>query len=159
MVGDGALLECRLPVRSPPSSASRPTWSLPAPSSTWCRGCSRMDVFVLSSLREGISNTVLEAMAAGRPVVASAVGGNVELVESGGPPACWSRRAMCSALEQAMAPFSRGAGHWRCARGARHGERARSHVTRWTSMVEAYSTPVSRPRYDRARRAQGRSGR
>ena len=40
----------------------------------------KMDVFVLSSLREGISNTVLEAMAAGRPVVASAVGGNTELV-------------------------------------------------------------------------------
>lgn len=42
-----------------------------------------MDVFVLPSLGEGISNTVLEAMASGRPVVATAVGGNVELVEEG----------------------------------------------------------------------------
>jgi glycosyltransferase involved in cell wall biosynthesis len=42
-----------------------------------------MDVFVLPSLAEGISNTVLEAMATGLPVVATAVGGNLELVEEG----------------------------------------------------------------------------
>ena len=42
-----------------------------------------MDVFVLTSLNEGISNTLLEAMATGIPVLATAVGGNVELVEEG----------------------------------------------------------------------------
>ena len=41
------------------------------------------DLFVLPSFNEGISNTILEAMATGLPVVAAQVGGNPELVEHG----------------------------------------------------------------------------
>ena len=42
-----------------------------------------MDIFVLPSLAEGISNTILEAMATRLPVIATQTGGNPELVEDG----------------------------------------------------------------------------
>jgi sugar transferase (PEP-CTERM/EpsH1 system associated) len=41
------------------------------------------DIFTLTSIAEGISNTILEAMASALPVVATRVGGNRELVEEG----------------------------------------------------------------------------
>jgi len=42
-----------------------------------------LDVFVLPSIGEGISNAILEAMATGLAVIATRVGGNVELVREG----------------------------------------------------------------------------
>jgi sugar transferase (PEP-CTERM/EpsH1 system associated) len=42
-----------------------------------------LDLFVLPSLAEGISNTVLEAMSCARPVVATRVGANADLMEQG----------------------------------------------------------------------------
>jgi glycosyltransferase involved in cell wall biosynthesis len=54
------------------------------------RFLARADVVVLPSLSEGSSNAVMEAMAAGRAVVATSVGGTPELLEGRGvlvPPA------------------------------------------------------------------------
>jgi sugar transferase (PEP-CTERM/EpsH1 system associated) len=42
-----------------------------------------MDVFALPSIAEGMSNTLLEAMASGLPAVATRVGGTAELLEDG----------------------------------------------------------------------------
>ena len=42
-----------------------------------------LDAFVLPSRAEGISNTILEAMATALPIVATAVGGNGELLDDG----------------------------------------------------------------------------
>jgi glycosyltransferase involved in cell wall biosynthesis len=42
-----------------------------------------VDLSVLSSVKEGLSNTVIESMAAARPVVATAVGGNAEVIREG----------------------------------------------------------------------------
>jgi sugar transferase (PEP-CTERM/EpsH1 system associated) len=55
----------------------------------------RFDIFVLPSVNEGISNTILEAMATGLPVVAADVGGNPELVRQGVTGSLYGRDDAC----------------------------------------------------------------
>ena len=64
------------------------------------------DVFVLPSLAEGISNTILEAMASGLPVVATRVGGNGELVDDGQTGTLVPSSSV-EALAQAMVRYAR----------------------------------------------------
>lgn len=49
-------------------------------SAEWIRS---VDLSVLSSRKEGLSNTIIESMAAGKPVVATDVGGNREVIRDG----------------------------------------------------------------------------
>lgn len=78
MVGDGPLLE---PARRllEQAGAGHLAW-LPGERPDVADILRGLDCFVLPSLAEGVSNTILEAMASALPVVATRVGGNAELV-------------------------------------------------------------------------------
>ncbi|HYM80223.1 MAG TPA: glycosyltransferase [Candidatus Limnocylindria bacterium] len=70
------------------------------------------DVFVLSSVREGLSVTLLEAMRAGRPAVVTGIGGNAEAVvdgETGRVVAVDDRAALARALGELLADPARAA--------------------------------------------------
>lgn len=81
MVGDGALRESVLALLRE-ARCDDIAW-LPGSREDVAELMRAMDLFVLPSLAEGISNTILEAMASGLPVVATGVGGNGELVVQG----------------------------------------------------------------------------
>lgn len=59
------------------------TWHGPQPPQTVVRHLQSADVFLLTSLSEGIANAVLEGMACGLPVVTTGVGGMPEAVTDG----------------------------------------------------------------------------
>jgi len=81
MVGTGSLMpEVREAVKA--AGAGDRIW-LPGPRADIPEVLRSLDLFALPSLAEGISNTILEAMASGLPVVATATGGNHELVQPG----------------------------------------------------------------------------
>lgn len=89
-----------------------------------------MDLFVLPSLAEGSSNTILEAMATGLPVVATAVGGNPVLVHPGFTGILVPPRTP-DLLAAAIADYCRIP-----EMGTRHGMRARSQVIARHSLPE-----------------------
>ena len=81
MVGDGALrVACRAILKE--AGVAELAW-LPGELGNVAEVMRGLSCFVLPSLAEGISNTILEAMASGLPVVATDVGGNAELVRHG----------------------------------------------------------------------------
>jgi sugar transferase (PEP-CTERM/EpsH1 system associated) len=120
IVGDGPMRgECQAMLNR--AGAGHRAW-LPGERADIAQLLRAMDLFVLPSLAEGSSNTILEAMATGLPVVATNVGGNTELVHPGFtgilvPPL--SPDLMAAAIaDYCRIPEM----------GVRHGARARSQV-------------------------------
>lgn len=94
-----------------------------------------MDIFVLPSRNEGISNTILEAMASSLPVVATDVGGNPELVvenKTGLLVPADDSAAMANALHSYVSNADR-----RSAHGAAGRQRVEQHFL-LKHMVEKY---------------------
>jgi sugar transferase (PEP-CTERM/EpsH1 system associated) len=81
MVGDGPL-RAEAQARLEAAGVSALAW-LPGERADVPDVMRGLNCFVLPSLAEGISNTILECMACGVPVLATAVGGNAELVVDG----------------------------------------------------------------------------
>jgi glycosyltransferase involved in cell wall biosynthesis len=114
---------------------------------------SEVSVSVLPSLSEGLSNVVLEAMAAGVPVVATSVGGTPEMVEDGVtgllvPPR--DARALAEAIGSLLADPLRGrsigdAGRRRVAE--RFSLEATVHATAqlYERLLRPVTVPVSPP--------------
>lgn len=80
VVGDGILLN-KLKEMAKDASIEEQVW-FTGNRSDIPQVMAGFDVFVLPSLAEGISNTILEAMASGLPVIATEVGGTPDLVMS-----------------------------------------------------------------------------
>ena len=78
LIGDGPLLEVATKLLEESALLSK-AW-LPGERKDIALIMRSFDVFVLPSKAEGISNTILEAMATGLPIIATRVGGNPELV-------------------------------------------------------------------------------
>ena len=81
LIGDGPLRESAINLLKD-NGLSDHAW-LPGERNDIAELLRSLDIFVLPSKAEGISNTILEAMASGLPVIATRVGGNAELVIDG----------------------------------------------------------------------------
>jgi sugar transferase (PEP-CTERM/EpsH1 system associated) len=133
MVGDGPLKKQVLTVIEE-AGASGLAW-LPGERDDVPRIMRGLDLFVMPSISEGISNTVLEAMASGLPMVGTRVGGNPELIEEGVTGTLVPRND-AESMARAMRVYTESAELCR-----RHGSEARRAVERRfgiDAMVNAY---------------------
>ena len=142
MVGEGPLREAAL-ARLKAEGADQDAW-LPGSREDVPEQLRGFDVFALPSRAEGISNTILEAMATGLPTVVTDVGGNPELVRDG--ETGWLvPSADPAALAEGLARYVENP-----ALAREHGASGRARAERefsLTAMVERYLSV-----YDRATR-------
>lgn len=134
IVGDGPLRE-RLAQKAEQAGVADLVW-FPGARNDIPELMRSFDVFALSSIAEGTPVTLLEAMACGRPVVATAVGGIPEVVQTGVNGALAPARDP-QALADALAAYVEDP-----ARLAAHGAAARATIERQYSvaaMVGAYT--------------------
>jgi sugar transferase (PEP-CTERM/EpsH1 system associated) len=143
LVGDGPLrAECQALLRE--AGVADLAW-LPGERADVPEVMRALDCFVLPSLAEGISNTILEAMASGLPVLATRVGGNADLVAEG-ETGLIVEAADVQAMAQALASLAADPERMR-AMGAAGRRRAEQNFS-LTAMVAAYQAlyeQVSRP--------------
>jgi sugar transferase (PEP-CTERM/EpsH1 system associated) len=115
-----------------------------------------LDVFALSSVSEGLSNTILEAMATGLPVIATRVGGADELVEDGVTGllvAPGSPSDMSAALRRLLDPSARKAmGH-----AGRRRVEAEFALSTMVKRYEALYSELAAPRFAGAAMASASS--
>lgn len=81
IVGDGYLKEHLLALRGELSLEDKVIFY--GETNNVCKVLHSMDIFALTSVYEGVSITILEAMSCGLPVVATRVGGNPDVIEDG----------------------------------------------------------------------------
>ncbi len=150
MVGDGPLRE---PVRMLLAEAGIDEYAwLPGNRDDVARIMRSFDLFVLPSLAEGISNTILEAMACGLPVLATSVGGNPELIQAGVTGTLVPRDDPEN-MARAIRAYAESAELCR-----RHGTEARRTIERkfgMEAMVNAYMTIYDTLLAKNAGRARG----
>ena len=135
MVGDGPLRE-QVRMLLVEAGVGECAW-IPGGRNDVARIMRSFDLFVLPSLAEGISNTILEAMATGLPVLATAVGGNPELIQAGVTGTLVPRDDPES-MARAMRAYAESPELCR-----RHGIEARRTIERkfgMEAMVDAYMT-------------------
>ena len=107
------------------------------------------DICVLPSLSEGMSNAILEYMAAGKPVVATNVGGNPELVQNG-ETGILVDKENSEQLSKALI-FLANAPHKRMEMGRNGYEKVRKKFT-MPAMVSAYTNLFTGMTEDRKKR-------
>lgn len=104
LVGDGPLREALLADVRARGLEARVRWMGARPHEQVATWMGAADVFCLPSLNEGCPNVVLESLFAGRPVVASRVGGIPEMVDAtnGLLPPAGDAEALATALAAAL---------------------------------------------------------